>query len=155
MDSGAKKSGTLREAVRAIYKDAPMTDRELVLDAKEEIAEALAKETKLKDIYPVMRDWGFKGDIRKFTEILQEFGLWKIRVGHRKSPDEPQSNFSALQKAASAAQPAAPSGRKIWGGRNNNPTPPPVDNIKTNTEKPAGATMQEDLEKIFGKAAFW
>lgn len=138
----------MKTRVRALYENKPKTDRELVLEAKDEIATALLKEITIKELFQVLRDCSFKGDRHKFTEILQKLGLWKIRVGHKK-PKDP----SVSQKADSVSYTLSPTGRKIWGGKNKNLSPQAEDKPKTeNSDNPAGATTQEGLEKILGKA---
>lgn len=162
----------LQEAVKTLYEGKPKTDMELVVEAKDEIAIALSKEVTLKDLFSIMREYGFKGDIRKFTRILQQLGLREIRVGHRKPVVNKPRSVETPANPATAHTPAAEepasspnyridsNGTKIWGGKKNNnpasaPAKKPVEDDKAKGIYKPGGTTQEDLEKIFGKAAFF
>lgn len=104
----------------------------------------------------------FRVDAKKFTNILVELGIHKIRMGHKK-PLTPSVNTPppvSEEPASSCNYRIDPNGTKIWGGKRNNNPPPapatkPVENNQPNVKNKPRGTTQEDLEKIFGKAAFF
>ena len=153
--------------IRALYEDRPQTDRELVIDYKDEIIKAQKNEVTITQLYEVFRKKGFKGGRYKFTKILQSIGLWKIRS--RKNKEANPSRICAepapaVSSPAPVSEPAgaslhrvAPNGRKIWGGKNFNPDAMVEEQPKENTGEasPTGRLTQAELEKKLGAKAFF
>lgn len=151
-----------KASIRALYTERPITDRERVANCKDEIIAALSHEVTIGQLLEVMQKNGFQGGRKKFTNILVELGIHKIRMGHKKALTSSVNTppHVSEEPASSCNYRIGPNGTKIWGGKkNNNPPIAPVtksvENNQSNVKYKPGGTTQEDLEKFFGKAAFF
>lgn len=150
-----------KASIRALYTERPITDRERVANCKEEIIAALSHEVTIGQLLEAMQKNGFQGGRKKFTNILVELGIHKIRVGHKKDVTQPVNTPpSASEGSSSCNYTIGPNGTKIWGGKKNNNLPPtpaikPVEDTKIKEKRPPGSITQEELEKEFGKKGFW
>lgn len=68
-----------RQKINEMLDEQPMTDREMVIGLKADLAKALSKGLGIVQLFGILRTAGFKGNRRKFTELLEELGLWTIK----------------------------------------------------------------------------